>query len=78
MKNITLKSRWNDLELKIRVPDNVYSKLSNSEDPMAIINEACDRVHYGYHSEILTDYQAKKINNFFAANNVNYFCEVEL
>ncbi len=78
MKTITLISRWNDQTLNLRISEESYAKLLKSESyAILLINEDLDRVHYGHKPQYISEYQAKRINRFFAKCNSNYFSKVE-
>ena len=77
MKTITLISRWNDQTLNLRISEESYTKLLKSEDAILLINEDLDRVHYGHKPQYISEYQAKRVNRFFAKGNSNYFSKVE-
>ena len=77
MKTIKLISRWNDQALKLRVSEESYTKLLKSDDAIMLINEDLDRAHYGYKPRYISEYQAKRVNRFFAKGNTNYFSRVE-
>ena len=63
--------------MNLRISEESYTKLLNSEDAILLINEDLDRVHYGYKPRYISDYQAKRVNRFFAQGNTNYFSKVE-
>lgn len=77
MKTFKLISRWNDQTLELRISEESYTKLLKSEDAIMLINEDLDRVHYGYKPLYISEYQAKRVNRFFAKGNSNYFSRVE-
>ena len=77
MKTIKLISRWNDQTLELRISEESYTKLLKSDDAIMLINEDLDRVHYGYKPLYISEYQAKRVNRFFAKGNSNYFSRVE-
>lgn len=83
MKKITLISRYNGYELHLRVSQEAYNKLANcgglsSADRITLINEDLDRVKYGVKPKLISEYQCRKINNFFAKGNTEYFDRVIL
>ena len=83
MKKITLISRYYGYELHLRVSQEAYDKLANCEglsstDRIALINEDLDRVKCGVKPKLLSEYQCRKIDNFFAKGNTEYFNRVVL
>lgn len=81
MKKITLISHYNGYELHLRVNQEAYNKLVNcdsSANRITLINEDLDRVKYGVKPRLLSEYQCRKIDNFFAKGSTEYFDRVIL
>ena len=76
-KKIALVSKWFNRRLVLRVPADVAETLAG-EDGLEALNLALDSYYYGMPSYLLSEYQCKRVTDFFAGGDINYFASIEL
>ena len=76
MKKITLKSHYNGIELNLRVSEDTYNVLLLHGDPMELICDDIVRVRYAEEPKLLSNYQCRKVDTFFAKDSCEYFDRV--
>lgn len=78
MKTITLKSRWFDLEMNLRVSNALYEKLANADRPIDFLDEDMARVSDGYLPHYFTEGQILRAKRYFGEDDCNYWESIEL
>ena len=81
MKTITLISHYNGIELNLRLNDDNYNALAAAlikKDITEIIDDNNLRTQYGYAMKYFSQSQHRKINTFFAKDNIDYFDKINL
>ena len=81
MKTITIISHYNGIELNLRLNDENYNALAAAlikKDITEIIDDNNLRTQYGYALKYFSPSQHRKINTFFAKDNIEYFDKIEL
>ena len=81
MKTITLISHYFRIELNLRLNDENYNALSaalEKKDINEIIDDNNLRTQNGYALKYFSPSQHRKLNTFFAKDNIEYFDEIEL
>lgn len=76
-RKITLVSHYLHVRLNMRVKPEVYEEMRNSSVPIWIVNRDIDAVAYGRKPRYITEYQARKVRNYFG-ESIEYFDKVEL
>lgn len=81
MKTIKLISHYNGIEINVRLKDENYNSLVEAlkkQTISEIIDNNDERVQYGYDPKYFSPSQHRKINTFFADDNIEYFDKIEL
>ena len=76
MKTLVLHARWFDHELRLRLSEETAAKIES--DPIEAVNDDLDRARYGVSPRNLSVGQCRKVRNFFAPGNINYFDSAEI
>jgi len=76
-KKITLVSHYFGTRLNLRVKPEVYEEMKTSDAPIWVIYFDMDAVAYGRKPRYITEYQARKVRNYFG-ESIEYFDKVEL
>ena len=81
MKTIKLISHYNGIEMNMRLKDENYNSLVEAlkkQTIIEIINNNDERMQYGYAPKYFSESQHRKINTFFAKDNIDYFDKIVL
>ena len=76
-KGLTLTSHYFGIELKLRISEAAAKRIEEYAEPMDLINEAITGFDNGS-PRLFSDYQSRKIRNFFTADNKEYFDKISI
>ena len=74
MKKVYFKTRWNNVEVEVRLSDNQYLRLTtnNYYNPYELYREDSDRIFAGENPLIFSKHQIKRLNRF--SSRINPIC----